>query len=371
MKYSLLFTILVSWYSFQLFSQEIKVENESPKSSIDPALDKAKHFFVEFGYANWEPSSVKTFFKTGESSNFNGRSDSSFIGKKDKVNLNSFSAVARVFSLGVTLPSSNGSYRGNFLLGYMSTSNSYLENSNYKQTNLVYGNSYLNTTDIGIAQYTLGTISKYSMQYDHDIFLIPDHPSKYLIGLGLKLGAYLEHDTFSPKNYSFSSTENSLSIPTSQIKLNGNSYPIPLQEKYDEYTGAGLIGGVYRLAIVPNQELEVSGSYYNGSSKIYQISRFNTYLPFSDDVLYPVQNTEKYSSNSDVQGRLYNFSYIFKLTDYRSLKLFILDKEMNHRITSVDLKSNPDSFFRISPLGALPDTTEKIRSIGFQFQIKY
>jgi hypothetical protein len=54
-------------YPFLLFSQEIKVENENPKSSIEPALYKAKHIYLELGYTQWEPYAVKTFFKTGES----------------------------------------------------------------------------------------------------------------------------------------------------------------------------------------------------------------------------------------------------------------------------------------------------------------
>jgi len=54
-------------YPFLLFSQEIKVENERPKSSIEPALDKSKHIYLGLGYSQWEPSAVKTFFKNGES----------------------------------------------------------------------------------------------------------------------------------------------------------------------------------------------------------------------------------------------------------------------------------------------------------------
>ena len=40
---------------------------ENPKSSIEPALYKAKHIYLELGYTQWEPYAVKTFFKTGES----------------------------------------------------------------------------------------------------------------------------------------------------------------------------------------------------------------------------------------------------------------------------------------------------------------
>jgi len=371
MKQILLLTILISLYPFLLFSQEIKVENENPKSSIEPALDKAKHIYLELGYSQWEPSALKTFFKTGESSNYNGGSNSSLLGKKDKVSLNSFSTVARVFNLGITLPSSSGSHKGNFSIGYMSTSNSYLDSIHFRQTNLVYGNSYLNTSDTNFSVYSLGSIHKYSMQYDHDFYLIPDHPSKYLVGLGIKVGVYAEHDTFSSKSYSFGSTENELSIPDSQLKQNGSGYPIPQQEKYNEYLGSGLIGGVYRVATLPDQELEIAGTYYDGSSKIYQISRFNTYLPNSNNLLYPIQNTEKYSANSEIQGRFYIFSYIFKLTDFRSFKLFISDRDMNHRVSSIDTKSNPNSILNFSPLGPFPDTSEKIRTIGFQFQFKF
>jgi hypothetical protein len=369
------FIFILYFFSFlyfsSLYSQDLKQVSNTSSNQIDPALDKSKHVYVEIGYANWESASIKNFFKSIESSNFNGRSESSLLGKRDRIQSNSFSTLARAFSLGISLPSSNGFHKGNLAIGYMTTSNSYLDTLFYKQTNLVYGNSYLNNTDFGITLSSIGSISKYSMQYDHDIYLIPDHTSKYLVGLGIKLGLYIEHGTFSPKTISISNTESNLSILGSQTRLNGNGYPIPLRENYDDYSGTGIFGGVYRLATFPNQELEISGLYYKGYGKIYQSSRYYTYAPISDDLFFPIQNTEKYISNTDVEGRLYSFSYLFKLTDFRSLKLFILQKDMNYRTTRIELKSNLDSLIALPPLGPIPDVTEKIRSIGFQFQIKY
>lgn len=359
------------FFSFLCFSSLYSQDLNTSSYQIDPALDKSKFFYLELGYANWEPASIKNFFKSIESSNFNGRSESSLLGKRDKIQSNSFSTLARTFSLGISLPSSNGFHKGNLAIGYMTTSNSFLDTLFYKQNNFVYGSTYLNNTELGITSYSLGSISKYSMQYDHDIYLIPDHTSKYLVGLGIKIGLSIEHGMFSPKSISISTTDSNQSILGSQTRLNGNGYPIPLRENYDDYSGTGILGGVYRLATLPNQELEISGLYYKGYGKIYQTSRYYTYTPISTDLFFPIQNTENYTSNTDVKGRLYSFSYLFKLTDYRSLKLFVLQKDMNYRTTRIELESNLDSLIALPPLGPFPDVTEKIRSIGFQFQIKY
>ncbi len=226
--------------SIPLFSQSTNVNN------IDPALEKSKYFYFEGGYANWEPSAVKNFIKTTESSNLNGTSSITNLGKKDRINNFDFSAKARMLSIGFSLPSSNGYHKGNLVFSYISTGSSYLENYLYRQTNLYYGNNYLNTNENGYSYSSLGSVSRRYAQYDHDFYLLPDHPSKYLVGLGLKIGFYVEHDSFSPRTNNLTQIQSSNTILSNSTSItNGIGLPIPIKESYDEISLSGILGGTY------------------------------------------------------------------------------------------------------------------------------
>jgi hypothetical protein len=348
-----------------LFPQSTNIPN------IDPALEKSKYFYFEGGYANWEPSAVKNFIKTTESSNLNGTSSITNLGKKDRINNFDFSTKARMLSIGVSLPSSNGYHKGNLVFSYISTGSSYLENYLYRQTNLYYGNNYLNTNENGYSYSSLGSVSRRYAQYDHDFYLLPDHPSKYLVGLGLKIGFYVEHDSFSPRTNNLTQIQSSNTILSNSTSItNGIGLPIPIKESYDEVSLSGILGGTYRIATLPNQELEANAMYYSGYGRIYETSSYNNYIS-NGETLFPVAGTDKYKSRTEIEGTNYSVSYLFKITDFRNLKFFVSERDVNHRTTKIDVVSSPTTYPSLPPYGPYPSVNDKLRMIGFQFQIKF
>jgi len=360
-----LFILTYLSLNHSLLSQSTNVTN------IDPALEKSKYFYFEGGYANWEPSAIKNFIKTTESSNLNGTSSITNLGKKDRINNFDFSAKARMLSIGVSLPSSNGYHKGNLVFSFISTGSSYLENYLYRQTNLYYGNNYLNTTENGYSYSSLGSISRRYAQYDHDIYLLPDHPSKYLVGLGLKIGFYIEHDSFSPKTNNLTQIQSSSTIFSNSNSItNGIGLPVPIKESYDEISLSGILGGTYRIATLPNQEFEANALYYNGYGRIYETSSYNNYIS-NGEMLFPIAGTDKYKSRTEIEGTNYSVSYLFKITDFRNLKFFVSERDVNHRTTKLDVVSNPTTYQSLPPYGPYPSVTDKLRMIGFQFQIKF
>ena len=348
-----------------LFSQS------SNTPGIEPALEKSKYFYFEGGYANWESSAVKNFIKTTESSNLNGTSSITNLGKKDRINNFDFSAKARMLSFGVTLPSSNGYHKGNLVFSYISTGSSYLENYLYRQTNLYYGNNYLNTNETGYSYSSLGSVSRRYGQYDHDIYLLPDHPSKYLVGLGLKIGFYIEHDSLSPKTNNVAQIQSSNTfLSNSTSTTNGIGLPIPIKESYDEISLSGILGGTYRIATLPNQELEANAMYYSGYGRIYETSSYYNYISYGDNLI-PIAATDKYKSRTEIEGTNYSVSYLFKITDFRNLKFFVSERDVNHKTTKIEVESSPTTYQSLPPYGPYPNVSDKLRMIGFQFQIKF
>ncbi len=357
----LIFIIL----NFPLFSQSSNTPN------IDPALEKSKYFYFEGGYANWESSAVKNFIRNSESSNLNGTSSITNLGKKDRLNNFDFSAKARMFSIGIALPSSNGHHKGNLIFSYITTGSSYLENYFYRQTNLYYGNNYLNTNENGYSYSSLGAVSRRYGQYDHDIYLLPDHPSKYLVGLGIKIGLYIEHDSFTSKTNTISQVQSSTTfVATSTNPTNGFGLPIPIKESFDEVSLSGILGGTYRIATVPNQELEANAMYYSGYGRIYETASYNNYIS-NAGTLIPITGTDKFTSRTEVEGTNYTLSYLFKITDFRNLKFFISERDVNHKTTKIDVVSNLSSYPSLPPYGPYPNVSDRLRMIGFQFQIKF
>lgn len=364
---SLIFALFLLFLtSSPLFSQS----KETINSTIDPALEKDKYFYIEGGYANWEPSAVKTHLRLSESSNFNGVPANASLGKKDRVNSFEFSSAARFVSLGIALPSQSGFQRGKFLLSYLSSGFGYLDNFFYRSTNFNYISNYINTQETGISQYSLGTVKRYTAQYDHDFYFLPDHPSKYLVGMGIKIGVNLEYDTFSPSYRSLSLIQNTVSISPTQVSQSGNSPLLRNSEMYDEVSGSGILGFTYRLATLPNQELELNSLYYSGYGRVYQTSTFNQFISVGSE-LFPIRITDDTKGRTEVEGKSFYFSYLFKITEMRNIKFFIMDKSMNHRVVKLDTISTPESFPTFEGFGPYPDVTDRLRSIGIQFQIKY
>lgn len=357
---------LILSISSPLFSQS---ETES-SSSIQPALEKDKYFFIDGGYANWEPSAVKAHLRLSEASNFNGIFPNSNLGKKDRLNSFDFSSTARTIGLGIVVPSKNGFHRGKFSISYTGTGSGYLENLFYRSTNFNYLTNFLNTQESGISQYSLGSVKRYTAQYDHDFYFLPDHASKYLVGIGIKFGINLEMDTFSPKSRTLSFVQSTVSIGSNQDTRIGNSLPLQSSEMYDQISGTGILGFTYRLATFPNQELELNSSYYSGNGRIYQTATYNQYVSVGTE-LFPIRISDDIKGRTEVEGRSFSFSYLFKISEMRNIKIFIMDKSMNHRFVRLETISSPRSLPVFEGLGPYPDISDRIRTVGLEFQIKF
>ncbi|MCB1142567.1 MAG: hypothetical protein H7A24_13775 [Leptospiraceae bacterium] len=330
--------------------------------AVDPALDRKSAFYVQFGYGNWSPGSVKNFFSLQQSSNYNSLFNLPYPTSHPlKFNVaNSLgTSAAKNLGFGFIFGSKSGGHRGNLSFNMLYTGDNHFGNPYYSKL------ASASETELGVQVFSLNPIQKGSVQYDHDFYLIPDHKSKWVSGIGLKLGALAQYDTFSGNFTPYTAT-NSITASSQVADLR---IPIKYDVNYRDPSALGILGLVYRLALFPNHEFELGANYYYGRSKT-RFTLANLSMITLGEYRIPFQNDYEYKANTDIEGMAYIFGYTYKISHSRSINFFYNLRDLMQTPTKLETRiSGASPIFGAS--GPFQGVRDRSSTFGFQFQVRY
>jgi hypothetical protein len=328
------------------------------------SLDKGSGLILSLGYGNWSPASVKNFFHSQQSFNYGILTNLPFPSIHpftQNFNTNVDTSNARTPGIGYIFGSKGGGHRGKLFLNYTYTGNEYFSNSVFTKQSMSQ-----NDFNLGIHQYSMNSIQKGTLQYDHDIYLLPDARSNFLNGLGIKIGLMAQYDFFNGKYTPFNSNG---TIQTRDIGVVDVKIPIQFDIKYRDPSAYTLIGLVYRFALGNDHEFEINPTYYNGKGRM-KSTISNISLVNISQLSIPIENDYEYRARMDIIGMNYYFGYTYKVTRTRFINLFYQYREFTHTPSRIDVKIsgvNP----LVQSLGMYRAVKDLSSTIGIQFIVKF
>ncbi len=332
------------------------------------AADRRTDFYIQASKVNWTPSAQSQFFRMQETRNLEGALFRGSLPLTSGYHFNTGKAEtvqASQVGLGMHIGSKSGTHRGNLNLQFMESSPRSFNSLNYYTSGTGYNGFSANYAELSVQSQSMNSMRRTSLGYDHDFYLLPDHPSRYLTGLGLKIGALMQYDTMSGGYTTFGNyTASSTAAPINA----GNSIPVKNRTKFDDYMGLSLIGLVYRLVLTETQEIELGMNYYRGLSDARSVSTVWRSQIYSANI--PIPGDFHYRTVSDVQGNSWFAAWILRLTESRSLKLSWFSRTLTYDPSKSEAKEY-GTFFSVKPMGPFSKVQDSVNAVGLEFQFKF
>lgn len=375
-------------------SVEVTIKEEEPLPSIVEEktvkeiptktsyhLNNSGNFYLIGGTASWEPAILKSHSIIRQSRSINRALGIPYDTSSLYGSAGSAGAIfARSVGFGVHTGEENGRNRGNFQLRGMDTDSQYYFTGVYNdQTNiLVY--SQMQYTERYIELTQVERIRRGMIQYDHDIYFIPN-PGKYLAGLGIKVGGALQADEMKSRSLPFGSGVSNLNsslISTSMFAsagvpasgLTNTSYSLspfyPILNKQKEGTAYGIIGLTYRLEIIKNHELDLTANYYRGS---IQGEDKDTHFRPHPLLSIQLENKTESSYKGSVSGSGLLAGYTLNFTELIGVRFGYESRVLYYKLNHVHMKT--DYNIGLPGLGPFPTYTDRMIYYSMQVIMKF
>ncbi|HMV78269.1 MAG TPA: hypothetical protein PK453_05085 [Leptospiraceae bacterium] len=356
-------------YLFCILAAVSEISSESAddgKSFL--AADRRTDFYIQASRVNWTPAAGSQFFRMQETRNLEGALFKGSLPLTSGFHFNTGKAEsvqASSIGAGMHIGSKSGTHRGHLNLQFMESSPRSFNSLNYYTSGTAFNSFSANYAELAVQSHSMNSQRRTSLGYDHDFYLLPDHPSRFLTGLGLKVGALMQYDTMSGGYTSFGS----YAASSTAASLNtGNSIPVKNRIKFDDYMGLTLIGLVYRLVLTETQEIELGMNYYRGLSDSRSVSTVWRSQIYSANI--PIPGDFNYRTVSDVQGNSWFAAWILRLTESRSLKLSWFSRILTYDPQRSETKEY-GTFFSVKPMGPFSKVQDSINALGLEFQFKF
>lgn len=356
-------------FVFSAYSQETVSEEGSGSG-----LDRKKNFYVQLGKAEWKSGSLGNMYNVQRTRGVNTLLALPYDSSSFPVHGGTPSALdAKALTFGIKLGSS-ARHRANLMLRYVTTDDLKYSAFAREQSSIDLLFLRVQSFENRLEMTKANPLKRGLFQYDHDIYLLPDHPSKFLQGLGIKLGLALQGDnvkgTTTPWGNVTSTTTGSLfsfggsTAPTSTTSF---IYPIPSKFDQTDYAGYLILGLSYRLALAKNQELDFSYSILNGKANGSSVQ--TSYALLSGVIPYQVGTKTTYEGA--VTGNAVNLGYSYFFNEKFFMRASYETRDLSYKLEHLKTKAVSGTSSPYRDYGPYPTYKDSIKYYTVEFAYRF
>lgn len=349
-------------------------EESSSENTESGGLDRKKNFYVQLGQAEWKSGTLGNMYNVQSSRAVNTLLALPYDSSSFPLYAGTPSALdAKALTFGIRLGSSPR-HRANLMLRYVTTDDLKYSAAAREQSNIDLLFLRVQSFENRIEMTKANPLKRGLFQYDHDIYLLPDHPSKFLQGLGVKLGLALQGDNVKGNSTPFgnlsSTTSSSLfsfggtSAPTS---TNSFIYPIPSKFDQTDYVGYLILGLSYRLSVAKNQELDFSFSLLNGKANGSSVQ--TSYALLNGTLPYQVGTKTTYEGA--VTGNALNVGYSYAFNEKFSVRASYETRDLSYKLEHLKTKAVSGTSSPYKDYGPYPTYKDSIKYYTLEFAYRF
>lgn len=336
-----LFAISLALFPVSLFSQEEPVE--------PPQDESPSYFFVRHKIVDWDSSALKFAHQLLNSRIYNAGlssgSVSTYLPDPGGYRVHSAGGADLGFSWG-------GASRGNLTLGVVSANSgnqTALLNSTVSSGS---GSTATTTRQTQLFFYDPASMDRYTLSYDHEIYLLEGNA--FLEGLGVRVGLVAQHDAVETARTSI--RQGSISTSSTTLPFSGFAETSTLTN--GQTTGTLLFGLVHRMQITDALATDFSADVRSGQGSGSHKLKGTTFITFGSITL-PSEIKQERDLDLDVLGYGLGFGLTYKLNDTIALRFYYNDLSVKTTLTSVvsDNSTELSSAFLLSALSGSGSST--------------
>lgn len=354
-------------FVFSVYSQETLSEEGSGSG-----LDRKKNFYVQLGKAEWKSGSLGNMYSVQRSRAVNTLLALPFDSSSFPVHGGTPSYLdAKALTFGIRLGSS-ARHRANLMLRYVTTDDLKYSTAAREQANIDLLFLRVQSFENRIEMTKANPLKRGLFQYDHDIYLLPDHPSKFLQGLGIKVGFALQGDNVKGNttpygNVSSVTAPSLFSFSSGSTSTNSFIYPIPGKFDQTDYSGYVILGLSYRLALAKNQELDFSYSILNGKANGSSVQ--TSYALFNGNLPYQVGTKTTYEGA--VTGNAVNLGYSYFFNEKFFVRAGYETRDLSYKLEHLKTKAVSGTSSPYKDYGPYPTYKDSIKYYTVEFAYRF